>query len=117
MPRESDCTSPVAKQDIPSLPSTHQKGGLVINPVSEQQPEGTTAYNAGAGEPTEPHGSSAGVDLERCSTTISASAAKEPEMPDHAEGDNLQKRLSMTGWEGAVIRSKDHPSPNISQKP
>jgi len=38
-------------------------------------------------------------------------------MPDHAEGDNLQKRLSVTGWEGAVIRSKVHPLPNKLQKP
>ncbi len=40
---------------------------------------GTTAYNAGAGEPSEPQGSSAGDDLPRFSTTTPDPTAMEPE--------------------------------------
>ena len=41
---ERGCASPVAKQDISSPHSMHQKGGLALDTVSEQQPEGTIAY-------------------------------------------------------------------------
>ena len=66
---------------------------------------------AGTTEQAEHQQPGSAVDLTRADTAIPDSAAESAGTPGDAEDNDLRRRLSKQGWEGAVIKSELHRCP------